>query len=117
MVKAIAQSGAKGIVSINSLPMHVIDTNGKPAFGEGREQCGVSGEAIRTLALKQIKKIILINTQNNFELTIIGVGGIMQPEHMQDFLNAGATVALSATGLMTVPYLTQEMLQSITTVK
>jgi len=109
VVKTIANGGAKAVVSMNALPMHVVNKTGAPAFGPNRKQCGVSGDALRTLALTQIKDIADINIQNNLGLSIIGAGGIIQPEHVQEFLDAGATVALSATGLMTHPNLAKEV--------
>jgi dihydroorotate dehydrogenase len=38
-------------------------------------------------------------------LALLGCGGIMLPEHFDAFFEAGADVAMSATGLMWDPYL------------
>lgn len=105
---ALAHNGAQGITSMNSVPLKILNKNNTPAFGSTREYCGVSGNAIRTLALEQVKKISSLKRELKLNLAIIGVGGIMKPEHIPLFLQAGATIALSAAGLIATPTLAQD---------
>ncbi|MDQ8039048.1 MAG: hypothetical protein REH83_01425 [Rickettsiella sp.] len=104
ILEAITRAGARGISAINSISMRVIDQAQQPAFGE-RIFSGVSGNPIRSLALQFIKKIVHINHEKKLDLVIIGIGGITLPLHFDEFLNAGADVALVATGMMWNPYL------------
>ncbi len=100
------QGGAQGIVSMNSFPMHVFEPITKTAaFGPLRTQCGISGNAIRNLALAQIERITRITRDNNLNLVTIGAGGVMNAAHVRQFLKAGALAVLSATGLMANPEL------------
>ena len=36
---------------------------------------------------------------------MLGCGGIAKPEHFEEFLKAGAAIAMTATGMMWDPYL------------
>lgn len=99
-----ARAGARGISAINSISMRVLSQKHHPAFGK-RIYSGVSGYPIRRLALQSVKKLVQINQTEKLNLAIFGMGGITLPEHFNEFLNSGADVALSATGMMWNPYL------------
>ncbi|HLJ31923.1 MAG TPA: orotate phosphoribosyltransferase [Candidatus Babeliales bacterium] len=101
---AAAQAGARGICGINTIPMKVVNADGAPTFGN-RIFAGVSGAPIQQLALDFIKKASTIIHQENLKLVLLAVGGIMKPSHFLKFLHAGATIALSATGMMYNPCL------------
>jgi orotate phosphoribosyltransferase len=101
---AAARAGAQGICGINSVPMKVVNADGAPTFGT-RVFAGVSGMPIRQLALDFIKIASTIIHKENLNLVLLGVGGITMPSHFSQFFAAGATVALSATGMMHNPYL------------
>lgn len=102
-----ARAGARGISAINSVSMRVLNKNHAPAFGK-RIYSGVSGYPIRQLALQCVKKLVQINQTEKLNLTILGMGGITMPEHFNEFLNSGADIALSATGMMWNPYLASQ---------
>ncbi len=119
---AIARAGAQGICGINTVSMRVIDESGHPVFGDKRAMCGVSGYAIRNLALQFVKDVHDIDEELDLDLTILGTGGVMEAHHFREFLQVGADVAMSATGTMWNPYLAHEyhqftMQQSIATEK
>ena len=101
---AATKAGARGICGINSVPMKVINADGTPTFGN-RIFAGVSGIPIQQLALDFIKNASTIIQKENLDLTLLGVGGITMPSHFSKFFAAGATIALSATGMMYNPYL------------
>jgi len=101
---AAAQAGARGVCGINSVPMKVINTDGTTTFGT-RTIAGVSGGPIQELALDFIKTASIIIQKENLNLVLIGVGGITMASHFSNFLKSGATVALSATGMMWNPCL------------
>ena len=104
---AAATAGVKGICGINSVPMKVVNIDGTPTFGT-RTIAGVSGIPIQELALDFIKTASTIIQQENLNLVLLGVGGITMASHFSKFFAAGATVALSATGMMYNPYLAAE---------
>ncbi len=107
LLEGIARSGARGVSVINSISMRVVNELQQPAFGK-RIFSGVSGYPIRELALQFIKKIIQINQEKKLALVVIGMGGITRADHFNDFFNAGADIALSATGMMWNPYLASQ---------
>ena len=105
-----ARAGASGISAINSISMRVLNKNHHPAFGK-RIYSGVSGYPIRRLALQAVKKLVQLNQTEKLNLVILGMGGITLSEHFNDFFNAGADIALSATGMMWNPYLAAQFHQ------
>ncbi|MGC1879503.1 MAG: hypothetical protein WA347_02015 [Rhabdochlamydiaceae bacterium] len=102
---AAAQAGIRAISGINTVSMVVVDSKGEPALGRARLTSGICGGPIRQVALHFIERAAHINRREKLDLTLIGVGGITLPEHFDQFLNAGADVAMSATGMMWDPYL------------
>ncbi|MFZ0219432.1 MAG: tRNA-dihydrouridine synthase [Candidatus Aquirickettsiella sp.] len=110
LLVSAARAGARGISAINSIGMRVLNQNHHPAFGK-RIYSGVSGYPIRRLALQSVKKLIQINQSEKLNLAILGMGGITLAEHFNEFLNIGADIALSATGMMWNPYLAAQFHQ------
>lgn len=108
-MRAVLQIAAKAkirsVSGINTISMAVTDTLGNPALGPQRKTSGICGGPIRKAALSFIQNAHKINTQDKLDLTLIGVGGITLAEHFDQFLDAGAHAAMSATGMMWDPYL------------
>jgi len=102
---AAARSGVRAICGINTISMSVVDAHGKPTLGESRKECGICGNPIREAALKLIREAAKINREEKLDLVLMGTGGAMIPEHFDEFLEAGADVAMSATGMMWDPLL------------
>lgn len=102
---AAARSGARAICGLNSVSLRVLNEKKEPALGKGRESSGVCGSAIREEALHFTKKAKEIIKKEKLDFTLIGVGGIMRPEHFDLFFEEGADIAMSATGMMWDPYL------------
>jgi dihydroorotate dehydrogenase (NAD+) catalytic subunit len=104
-LKSLARANVRGVCGINSLPRHVLDHEGKPALGKDRETSGICGDLIRPCALEFLKDASRIIAEERLDLELAGCGGIMQAHHFDEFLNAGAKVAMCATGMMWDPYL------------
>lgn len=102
---AAARAGVRAISGINTVSMSVVDAHGAPVLGPKRLTSGICGGPIRSVALDFVENAARINRSEKLDLTVIGVGGITLPEHFDLFLNAGAHVAMSATGMMWDPYL------------
>lgn len=110
VLTSAARAGARGISAINSVSMRVLNQQHRPAFGE-RIYSGVSGSPIRQLALQSIKQLVQINQHEKLNLAVFAMGGITLPEHFNEFLNSGADIALSATGMMWNPYIAMQFHQ------
>jgi dihydroorotate dehydrogenase len=105
MFKAAARAGVKGISGINTLSMKVIDATGQPALGPTRIHSGICGGPIRAAAIDWVRTARDIIDKERLPLALVGCGGIMKAEQFDDFLAAGADVAMSATGMMWDPLL------------
>ncbi len=105
VLKSAARAGVRAICGINSVSMQVLDSRGCSALGESRPISGVCGAAIRDAALQWIREAASIIRQEKLDLTLLGCGGLMRPEHLNECLTAGATIAMSATATMWDPYL------------
>jgi dihydroorotate dehydrogenase len=104
--KAAAKAKVKAICGINSVSMSVVSpTTQEPALGPARLVSGICGGPIRASAIDFIKKANHIIQRSQLPLTLIGCGGITEARHFTEFLDAGAKVAMSATGMMWDPYL------------
>lgn len=102
---AVARAGAHAVCGINTIPMKVLNTEGQPALGPARAQCGICGNPIRQAALSWVRSARQLIEEEKLDLTLIGVGGIMQAFHFTEFLEAGADFATCATAMMWDAYL------------
>lgn len=105
VMTAAAKAKVRSIAGINTISMRVLDPTGRPALGATRETSGICGGPIRSAALEFIRTAAAINRKEKLDLTLIGVGGITVAEHFTHFFDAGADIAMSATGMMWDPYL------------
>ncbi len=84
MAKAVESGGADGITAINTLIGMAVDwRQQKPVLG--RTIGGLSGPAIRPVALRMVYEI-----RKAVDLPILGVGGISSAEDVLQFLAVGA---------------------------
>lgn len=105
LLRAATRGGAQAICGLNSVAMTVTDSKGFPALGPARATSGVCGGAIRSRALRFIRDARHILAEEGLPLVLMGCGGIGAPEHFDEFLHAGAQIALSATAMMWDPLL------------
>lgn len=102
---ALSCAGVKAIAGINTLSLSVLNAKGEPALGPGRLRSGVCGSAIRNAALDFTREAREIIDREGLLLTLIGGGGIVEPEHFDLFLRNGADFAFTATGMMWEPFI------------
>lgn len=100
-----AKAGVRGVCGINSVPMKILNKDQSATFSAHRAMAGVSGNPIRKLALDFVQTAHEIIKQKKLDLIIFGTGGITMASHFREFLLSGATVAMSATGMMWNPCL------------
>jgi dihydroorotate dehydrogenase (NAD+) catalytic subunit len=102
---AAAKAGCAGICGLNSVSMKVLDEKGDAALGSSRTTSGVCGGAIRKDALQFMRDAAAIKQSEKLDLVLLGCGGLMLPQHLASMLDAGASIAMSATGMMWDPFL------------
>jgi dihydroorotate dehydrogenase len=100
---------ADGVVMINAPSRRIVDGAGAPAFGAGRERAGVTGGAVREIALRAVADAARHILRRGLPLKIIGVGGIASPADARAFLEAGAYAVQSATSATWNPLLASEI--------
>ncbi|MCF6276907.1 MAG: dihydroorotase [Candidatus Magasanikbacteria bacterium] len=105
---AISKAGASGIAGINSVSVAVQKEDGSPALGIGREKSGLCGNPIRNLALELTKNAKEIIENKSLNLKIIGMGGVSEPKHFNEFLQAGADITMTATTMLWHPQIAFE---------
>ncbi len=94
----------EGIVGINTVKMTVLDENKKPAI-PGRPQSGVCGAGIKPSGLQFVRWLCETRKKNRYDFVMIGVGGIMTPDDVHEFLGCGIDAVEVATAAMWDPYL------------
>lgn len=97
---AAYRGGARGICGINTVPMRVVNAQGEPVYGAGREMSGLSGEPIRELALEFTRAARAIITQEHMEMILLATGGVMNVHDYDAFIAAGADIVLCATAAL-----------------
>lgn len=105
---ALAKAKVRAVCGINTLSMRILDREGLPALGAQRETGGVCGSLIRHEALEFVRNARRVIDEEKLDLELAGCGGIVEASHFNEFLEAGAQVAMSATGMMWNPYLANE---------
>ena len=101
-----------GVVMINAPRRMVINKNGAPAFGTGREYAGVMGGATFDVAMKCVQSAVKIVERDQLNLHVLAVGGVNAPERIGAFYDAGAYAVLAASACVWDPYLAIRAKQS-----
>jgi dihydroorotate dehydrogenase len=103
----------QGISSTNTLAMPIVDEKGAMCFPE-RPKAGVSGNAVRTLSMLQAKQIVAYrNLLGIHDLIVIGIGGVMNPEHINQYLSVGVDAVQSAVGVWVDPLIAYKYKQTL----
>ena len=102
MVRATAARGTvQGFSTINTISARLVDADGNQALpGAGRDRSGVCGNAIRGAGLDMVARLAAIRERLGLDFAIVGVGGVIEPEHYAAYRAAGADAVMSATGAM-----------------
>jgi dihydroorotate dehydrogenase (NAD+) catalytic subunit len=92
VAQAAEATGADGVSLVNTLRAYAPHPRraGEPWLGAG--QGGLSGAAVRAVALAQVRAV-----SANVHLPIVGMGGIQTGAHAAQFLAAGATAVAVGT--------------------
>jgi dihydroorotate dehydrogenase len=111
-----------GITGISTLQMRVVTRDGRPPFigtsrdpREERREAGVSGVAIRNLALEFVRRAAELGRRLGVE--VIGIGGVMTAADVVAFLDAGAVAVQSVTAAFFNPDLASDVAHSLLEVR
>ena len=107
MAKAVEAGGADAVSLINTLTGMKIDIH-KQAFAVANKTAGVSGPAIKPIAVRMVYQVA-----NAINLPIIGMGGIACAEDAIEFILAGASAVSVGTANFYNPYVTVEIVEGI----
>jgi len=112
ILQAVVKANApfiNGIAGINTITMNVYKEGNEQALpGKSRLKSGLCGAGIRDLSMKFTRDLAQIKEEGNYDFVICGVGGITTVDDFFDRLEAGADIAMSATGAMWNPMLAME---------
>lgn len=109
-----------GISGINTMQVAVTDPTSEAPIFVGtakdpervRPAAGVSGSAIRPLGVKFVSNLARLRAEFGHSFSIIGMGGVMGPEDVQEYRNAGAEAVQTATGASLNPHLPLAMIEA-----
>lgn len=95
-----------GIAGINTLQVKVETSRGEPAFRgtpddpkRDRPKAGLSGVAIRNLALEFVRELAALRREQRWTFDIIGMGGVMNSHDVRALMASGAD-AVQATSVV-----------------
>lgn len=96
-----------GVVAINTIPMHIVDSKGKQAL-PGGETSGTCGNAIIDLSVEAVAYLVAARKSLGKEfknIKIIGCGGVTDAESFMRHIEAGAEYVMCATAALFNPKL------------
>ncbi len=100
-----------GIASINTGSGPIAQQDGKDVF-PGRPTAGISGAAVRNIAMKQAQNLTQYKKELKLkDFAVIGIGGVTKPEHIDQYLDLGVDAVQSSVGIWDNPFLGQEYKQ------
>lgn len=104
-----------GITAINTVPRKIVNSSGKQAFPGlvSRLQAGVSGAAVKHLAVDMVKRLKKYRNEFGYEFKIIGVGGVLNASDFSEHRQAGADFVMGLTGVMWNPNLARQIKESL----
>lgn len=106
-VRILEEEGAEALSVTNSFPAMVVDVE-RMDFVFAMKSAGLSGPAIKPLALKMVYDLVGMT-----ELPIIGMGGIMTAEDALEFLLVGARAVGVGTANLVAPSSAADILEGI----
>ncbi|MDX1795660.1 MAG: dihydroorotate dehydrogenase [Hydrogenovibrio sp.] len=108
--RRVIDAGADMLSAINTLMGMQIDIHtGMPTLGNN--QGGLSGPAIKPVALLKVHQVYQVAKQHN--IPIIGLGGIASAEDAIEFLMAGASMVAIGTAMAKDPLLVKKVTKGI----
>ncbi len=97
---------------INTLQVRVATPSGARTFGD-RQLAGISGIAIRHLAVDFVRSLKTIRDEGDFKYDIIAMGGVMEPADVYALLAVGADAVQMATAASVNPNFPGEFMAGV----
>jgi dihydroorotate dehydrogenase len=103
-----------GVSGINTVPVKVDDFNGGQFFPRpedresGRSVAGLSGAAIKHAGLRFVSDLRRAEQVTGTEIAVMGMGGVLNSADFQDYLDRGADLVHSVTGVFVNPFLVDD---------
>ena len=91
------------ISAINTVSSQIVTESGEIALGSGSLTGGVCGRLILSEGLNMMDRLAFVREKlglNKEKFGLVGVGGVMNFDHYMSYINAGADLVQSATGMM-----------------
>ena len=98
-----------GYTGINTLRANVYQSAGQPAL-PGRLKIGICGKAIQKAARQFVCDLVHLRQKRKEDFAIVGVGGMMEAHDLEERLQDGANLVMSATAAIWDPYLAMRWL-------
>ena len=112
VAKTCISAGADALSLVNSFKAMAIDvTNKKPVFDFTTS--GLSGPAIKPIALRMVWELYDILKESNMQVPIIGIGGISCANDALEFLMAGASAIQIGSSTLVNPYTMPDIINGI----
>lgn len=94
---------------------NVIDSSRRQAFkgNDSRLKAGISGAAIKHLAIDMAKRLARHRANLSADFKIIGIGGVQTAADFHELRQAGADYVMALTGVMWNPSLAAEIKQTL----
>jgi dihydroorotate dehydrogenase (NAD+) catalytic subunit len=102
------QANVKGYTAINTVSAHISDRQRHDIFPPSpvvRSSAGISGTAIKQLALEVVEGLATLRDKEHLEYDILAVGGVTSKQDVDRYLIAGADGVQSCTGAFINPEL------------
>ena len=106
IARAAEAGGADAVALINTVKAAALGPGGEPWLGAGSG--GLSGPAVRTIALKQVADVAAAVT-----IAIVGMGGVERGTHARDLLDAGAGLVAVGTANFRDPLAAERILAEL----
>lgn len=107
MVEALSPH-VRAFSGINTFQVRLESRRGSPTFGQ-RELAGISGIALRHLALDFVRSLSALREELDLPYEILGMGGVMDAADVFALLAAGADAVQTATAAAINPNLPMEI--------
>jgi len=94
---------ADGIILVNGISRRVVNSDGTPAFGAGREVVGVLGRSIHSPCLANVRHAVETVEREQLGLKIVSVGGVLGVDDAKHYFDAGAYAVMMGAAPMFMP--------------
>jgi len=100
VLRTLSAAGVRGVCGINSVGSTVVYPDGTPALGPSRPTSGICGAAIHRAACEWVVAASDVVRRESLGMDVLACGGAMCEGDLVGLLDCGASVAMTATGMM-----------------